>query len=720
MAILSDYTTGTISIANGSTTVTGVNTAWTLAELQEGDLILVNNRSAVIQSVNSATSITITRPWTDTAVPAGTPYRARYMADAARYTAIAKALLTMLASGNVEALAGLIGAADKLPYFTGAATMGLADFTALGRSIVNKANTLALLAAPGPLGPVLGGVAPAPSEAGVGMADGDFNTVIYPGVYTIAGSWTNGYNGAAAAAYTGILMVLARKFNNLYYQFYYQGDLVWARSSSAPTTSWTTWTQLTQETAAGEFLKNKTIANNSPQLFFRDTDTGAEAQLNGASAAGSFFINVDRTNLFPNSVLGLQLSGTTKLTLSGTSATLTTPLNINSSGDGANLITFATERAWTVRQRGTGSAAQLSFENIQNKAVEFSSETSYTGPQISLLPYGGVSTQILNGNTSNSGHTTPSYSFQGATGTGFYGYNTTTIAFASAGSRIGYMNSIGLTLGERLTTSSATPGIGLIMNASNGTILSFGSTVSSLTVLQCYLDSANTPTVAGRLLASTSGGGTLSLATGSDHRMKTQVENLVDVQISAEDFATMSPSLLRLLSLRPVSYYWGDEPDLKRGFIAHEMQPILPHAVFGEKDAMKEYGTAVRKGAVIPAYTVKEAVEKTIQVPVEIEVGGELKTVMVDQVIMEYVDRVVPEQVEPDEVFEYVLHEDYPDCEWTKTHEEMDLQAVDHAKIIPDLVAAVQELSMIVLEERREKQALETRLAAIEAQLGIA
>lgn len=719
MAILSDYVTGTISIANGSTAVVGVGTAWNITELQEGDLLLVNNRSAVIQSVNGATSITLTRPWTDTAVPAGTPYRARYMADASRYTAIAKALLTMLASGNVEAFADLIGAANKLPYFTGAATMGLTDFTAHGREIVGKADPVALLAAPFPLGPILGGVAPAPSEARIGMSDGDFNTLIYPGVYTIAGSWTNGYNGAAAAAYTGILMVLARKFNNLYYQFYYQADQVWIRSSSSPTTSWTTWTRFTQETSAGEFTGNKTIANGSPQLLLRDTDTGAVAQINAASSVGSLFFNADRDNFSPSAVMGFQISGSTKFTLSANSATITGPGIISSSGDGANVITFSTERAWTVRQRGAGAAASLSFENIQNKAVEFSSETSYTGPQITLNPVGGTGTQILSGGVSTGGHVTPSYSFQGATGTGIYGYNTSVLAFACAGARAGYINTTGLTLGERLTTSSATPGIGLILNAANGSILSFGSTVSSLTVLQCYLDSANTPTLAGRLLASTAGGGTLSLATGSDYRMKTQVENLVDVQIPAEDFATMSPALLRLLSLRPVSYYWGNEPDLKRGFIAHEMQPILPHAVFGEKDAMKEYGTAVRKGAVIPAYAVKDPVEKTIQVPVEIEVDGELKTVMRDEVVIEYVDRIVPEQVEPDEIFEYVLQEDYPDCEWTKTHEEMDLQAVDHAKIIPDLVAAVQELSMMVLEERREKQALETRLAAIEAHLNL-
>ncbi|MCO6050829.1 hypothetical protein NGM99_13680 [Mesorhizobium sp. RP14(2022)] len=144
MPARSDWQTGTISLAAGGTVVTGAGTSWLTADIQAGDLLMKNNRSAIIASVDSATQITLAEAWDGGALN-NAPYRIRYQPDGSRLTAATRDLVAKLASGNVDALAGLASAADKLPFFTGNGQAALADLTAAARTLLDDPTTAAML-----------------------------------------------------------------------------------------------------------------------------------------------------------------------------------------------------------------------------------------------------------------------------------------------------------------------------------------------------------------------------------------------------------------------------------------------------------------------------------------------------------------------------------------------------------------------------------------------
>ncbi len=106
MAVLPDYVTGTITLANGSTTVTGTGTMFATAAFRAGDTLQIQNLTAIIASVDSNTSLTLTEPWTGTSLT-NAPYRARYLPDGVRVTAQTTTLIELLGNGVLSNIAGI-------------------------------------------------------------------------------------------------------------------------------------------------------------------------------------------------------------------------------------------------------------------------------------------------------------------------------------------------------------------------------------------------------------------------------------------------------------------------------------------------------------------------------------------------------------------------------------------------------------------------------------
>jgi hypothetical protein len=76
---------------------------------------------------------------------------------------------------------------------------------------------------------------------------------------------------------------------------------------------------------------------------------------------------------------------------------------------------------------------------------------------------------------------------------------------------------------------------------------------------------------------------TTAYNTSSDYRLK-------------EDIAPMTGALAKVAALKPVTYKWKADGSDGEGFIAHELQEVVPQCVTGEKDAVDEDGKPKYQG----------------------------------------------------------------------------------------------------------------------------
>jgi hypothetical protein len=84
----------------------------------------------------------------------------------------------------------------------------------------------------------------------------------------------------------------------------------------------------------------------------------------------------------------------------------------------------------------------------------------------------------------------------------------------------------------------------------------------------------------------TTGSNSVGYNSNSDYRLK---ENIVP----------MTGALSKLSALKPVTYKWKSDGSDGQGFIAHELQAVVPEAVTGEKDAVKTVDDIDEEGNII-------------------------------------------------------------------------------------------------------------------------
>ena len=184
-----------------------------------------------------------------------------------------------------------------------------------------------------------------------------------------------------------------------------------------------------------------------------------------------------------------------------------------------------------------------------------------------------------------------------------------------------------------------------------------------------------------------------SYNTSSDYRLK-------------EDWQPMSGATDRLKELKPVNFAWKADGSRVDGFLAHEAQEVVPESVTGSKDAMmtEEYEVSPATGDIYtPEVVAVEGVEAVEYVAPQGEVLDEDGNVVTEAVA----EVMAVEAVEAVEGVAEVIHsanvEQPSELEdgqlWRETtaqvmgdREVPDYQGIDQAKLVPLLVATIQEL----------------------------
>jgi hypothetical protein len=111
-----------------------------------------------------------------------------------------------------------------------------------------------------------------------------------------------------------------------------------------------------------------------------------------------------------------------------------------------------------------------------------------------------------------------------------------------------------------------------IYQASN--VSDWGLNTTTGSILNFYSDNGSALVYAGQI---TLNGSTTAYTSASDYRLK-------------ENIAPMTSALSRVQALNPVTFTFKDSGQTSQGFIAHELQAVIPECVVGEKDAVDADG----------------------------------------------------------------------------------------------------------------------------------
>ena len=323
--------------------------------------------------------------------------------------------------------------------------------------------------------------------------------------------------------------------------------------------------------------------NNQLQIFNSAGTSGVSIQTDNASTTAMVFNTVatERMRIDSSGNVGIGTSSPTyKLDVTGTA-------RVTEQADFANAINLTTSTlnylyfndALAFARNGVGE--RMRIDSSGNVGIGTSS------PSNKLTVVGGVQLQTgtfpASGNGLELTFTAANTAFIQAydRGTATWRDISTggaTLQYSTGGTERARIDLSGNLLVGLTTTRSGTSG--MCFEPSNSFFQMRASGTASLTQVQFIRDSAGTPVSVGTI--NTTGSAT-AYNTSSDYRLK-------------ENIAPMTGALTTVAQLKPVTYKWKLDGSNGQGFIAHELQEVVPDCVTGEKDAINEDGSIKPQG----------------------------------------------------------------------------------------------------------------------------
>jgi hypothetical protein len=152
------------------------------------------------------------------------------------------------------------------------------------------------------------------------------------------------------------------------------------------------------------------------------------------------------------------------------------------------------------------------------------------------------------------------------------------VRFSTAGTERARIDSSGnLLVGTTVTPTGVTGGSGFISQSVGRRTLFLASTSTSSVGVAEFINPNGT---VGLIVTN---GSSTSFVTSSDYRLK-------------HDIQPMQNALATVAQLKPVTYKWNADDSQSQGFIAHELQEVVPECVTGEKDAVDAEGNPQYQG----------------------------------------------------------------------------------------------------------------------------